>query len=83
MLLDTQFFCISAIQQQTLTVLGDTTLRQCIRDTQTYNKEVSEALETLLVTISDTFSSFSMSFHYFPLCAAPMTHTTYELLTDR
>ncbi len=29
-------------------VLEDTTLRQCIQETQTYDKEVSEALETLL-----------------------------------
>ncbi len=29
-------------------MLGDTTLRQRIRETQTYDKEVSEVLETLL-----------------------------------
>ena len=33
---------------QSLTVLGDTTLQQRIQETQTYDKEVSEALETLL-----------------------------------
>ena len=48
MLLDTKFFLINAIQRQTLTVLGDTTLQQRIRETQTYDKEVSEVLNTLL-----------------------------------
>jgi len=47
-LLDTKFFLINAIQRQTLTVLGDTTLQQRIRETQTYDKEVSEVLNTLL-----------------------------------
>jgi len=48
MLLDTKFFTVCAVQPTSITVLGDTTLRQRIKATQDYNKDVSMALESIL-----------------------------------
>src|SRR6202046_3183198 len=47
-LLDTKFFKVNAIRPTTVKVLGDTTLRQRIKSTQEYDKEVSQALESIL-----------------------------------
>jgi hypothetical protein len=47
-LLDTKFFAIRAVRPTAVTVLGDTTLRQQIKSSQEYDKEVSQALETIL-----------------------------------
>jgi hypothetical protein len=47
-LLDNKFFTINATRPTAITVLGDTTLRQHIKATQEYNKDVSNAVETIL-----------------------------------
>jgi len=47
-LLDTKFFTIRATRPIAVNVLGDTTLRQRIKSTQEYDKDVSIALETIL-----------------------------------
>jgi hypothetical protein len=47
-LLDDKFFTINATRPTTITVLGDTTLRQHIKATQEYDKDVSNAVETIL-----------------------------------
>ena len=47
-LLDTKFFTVRAIRPTTVTVLGDTTLRQRIKSSQEYDQDVSTALETIL-----------------------------------
>src|ERR1700687_4103243 len=47
-LLDTKFFTIHAVRPTTITVLGDASLRQRIKNSQEYNKEVSMALEMVL-----------------------------------
>src|SRR5579859_7215457 len=47
-LLDTKFFAVNATRPTTITVLGNTTLRQRIKSTQEYDKEVSIALESIL-----------------------------------
>lgn len=47
-LLDSKFFAIRATRPTTVTVLGDTTLKQRIKSTQQYDKVVSIALESIL-----------------------------------
>jgi len=47
-LLDTKFFTVCVVQPMSITVLGDTTLRQRIKATQEYDKDVSVALESIL-----------------------------------
>ena len=47
-LLDTKFFAIRAARPTAVTVLGDTSLRQQIKSSQEYDKEVSQALEVIL-----------------------------------
>jgi hypothetical protein len=47
-LLDNKFFTINATRPTAITVLGDTTLRQCIKATQEYDKDISNAVETIL-----------------------------------
>jgi hypothetical protein len=47
-LLDDKFFTINATRPTAITVLGDTTLRQRIKATQEYDKDVSNAVETIL-----------------------------------
>src|SRR6266571_3196256 len=47
-LLDSKFFTVRTVQPTSITVLGDTTLRQRIKATQEYDKDVSMALESIL-----------------------------------
>jgi hypothetical protein len=47
-LLDTKYFTINATHPTTVTVLGDTSLRQQIKTTQEYDKDVSTAIEAIL-----------------------------------
>jgi hypothetical protein len=47
-LLDDKFFTINATRPTTITVLGDTTLWQRIKSTQEYDKDISNAVETIL-----------------------------------
>jgi hypothetical protein len=47
-LLDNKFFTINATRPTAITVLGDTTLQQRIKATQEYDKDVSNAVETIL-----------------------------------
>jgi hypothetical protein len=47
-LLDTKYFTVRAAHPTTITVLGDTTLRQRIKSSQEYDKDVSIAIEAIL-----------------------------------
>ena len=47
-LLDTKFFTIWAVRPTADTILGDTSLRQQIKSSHEYDKEVSQALEVIL-----------------------------------
>src|SRR5258708_3082418 len=47
-LLDTKYFMVNAVCPTALTVQGDTSLCQHIKSVQEYNKEVSQALESIL-----------------------------------
>src|SRR4029077_10346829 len=47
-LLDTKYFTVRAVRPTTITVSGDTTLRQRIKSSQEYDKDVSIAIEAIL-----------------------------------
>ena len=47
-LLDTKYFTVRAIRPTALTIQGDSSLRQRIKAVQEYDKEVSQALESIL-----------------------------------
>ena len=47
-LLDSKFFAVRATRPVVVSIHGDTTLRECIKATQTYDTEVSKALESIL-----------------------------------
>jgi hypothetical protein len=47
-LLDNKFFTIRATQTTAVNISGDKTLRQRIIATQEYDKEVSQAIESIL-----------------------------------
>jgi hypothetical protein len=46
--LDTKYFTINATHPTTVTVLGDTSLHQQIKSSQEYDKDISNAVETIL-----------------------------------
>ena len=47
-LLDTKFFTVRATRPAVVSIQGDTTLRVRIKSAQTYDTEVSKALESIL-----------------------------------
>jgi hypothetical protein len=46
--LDTKYFTINATHPTTVTILGDTSLHQQIKSSQEYDKDISNAVETIL-----------------------------------